>query len=61
MSTEPERRNRRSGVSGLAIAAGLFIGIGVGVLIDETAAGVLLGLGGGFVGMIVLRLVLGDW
>ena len=34
--------------SGLLIAAGLFIGIGVGMLIGNTGAGTVIGLGVGF-------------
>jgi len=52
---------KRTGVTGLAIPAGLFIGIGVGILTDNTSAGVLLGLGCGFLGMIILRIILGEW
>jgi len=52
---------RTGGVTGLAIPAGLLIGIGVGILVDNTAAGVLLGLGCGFLGMIILRVILGEW
>jgi hypothetical protein len=52
---------KRTGVTGLAIPAGLLIGIGVGILIDNTSAGVLLGLGCGFLGMIILRVTLGEW
>lgn len=61
MSTQSEQPKKRKGVTGLAIPAGLFIGIGVGLLIDEVAAGTLLGLGGGFLIMIILRIKLGEW
>ena len=61
MSTKSEQPKKRSGVTGLAIPAGLFIGIGVGILVDNTSAGVMLGLGGGFIGMIVLRVIVGEW
>jgi hypothetical protein len=61
MSVQPQQTGRRSGVTGLALVAGLMIGIGVGMLAGNAAAGVMLGLGGGFVGMIVLRLVVGEW
>jgi hypothetical protein len=54
-------QKRRRGVSGVAIPAGLFIGMGIGFLIDDLTAGIFLGLGGGFLGMIVLRVLLGDW
>jgi hypothetical protein len=62
MSTQPEQpKKRKSGVTGLAIPAGLFIGIGVGFLVDNTSAGVMIGLGCGFLGMIILRVILGEW
>ena len=61
MSTEPQQSKKRTGVTGLAIPAGLFIGIGVGMLIGNTPAGVLLGLGAGFIGMIILRVTVGEW
>ena len=61
MSTQSEQPKKRKGVSGLAIPAGLFIGIGVGFLVGEIVAGVMIGLGGGFLGMIILRVILGEW
>ena len=35
MSTQSEQPKKRKGVTGLAIPAGLFIGIGVGFLVDN--------------------------
>ena len=62
MSTQPEQpKKRKSGVTGLAIPAGLLIGIGVGFLVDDIPAGVMLGLGCGFLGLIILRVILGEW
>ena len=61
MSTQSEQPKKRKGVTGLAIPAGLFIGMGVGFLVDNITAGVMLGLGGGFLGMIILRVILGEW
>ncbi|MEZ4501469.1 MAG: hypothetical protein R3C39_02470 [Dehalococcoidia bacterium] len=63
MSTDGPRRRRRgrSGASGLALVAGLFIGIGIGMLVDEVAAGLMLGLGVGFLAMGILRAILGEW
>ena len=62
MSTQSEQpKKRKSGVSGVAIPAGLLIGLGVGLLTDNVAAGVLIGLGCGFLGLIILRLILGEW
>jgi len=61
MSTQPEQPKKRKGVSGLAIPAGLFIGMGVGFVVDNITAGLFIGLGGGFVGMIIVRAILGEW
>ena len=61
MSTQSEQPKRGKGVTGLAIPAGLLIGLGVGLLVDNTAAGVLIGLGCGFLGMTILRVILGEW
>jgi hypothetical protein len=61
MSAQPEEPKKRKGITGLAIPAGLFIGMGVGFLIDNITAGIFLGLGGGFLTMIILRLIIGEW
>ncbi|UCG82806.1 MAG: hypothetical protein JSW38_11575 [Dehalococcoidia bacterium] len=61
MSTQIEQPKKRTGATGLAIPAGLLIGIGIGLLVDNTAAGVLIGLGCGFLGMMVLRVTFGEW
>ena len=61
MSTQPEQPKKRTGVTGVAIPAGLFIGMGAGLLVDNMTAGIFLGLGSGFLGMIVLRVILGEW
>jgi len=61
MPTQSGQPKSRAGVTGLAIPAGLLIGIGVGMLVDDIPAGVLIGLGCGFLGLIILRLTVGDW
>lgn len=61
MSTQSEEPNKHKGVSGLAIPAGLFIGLGVGFLINNIVAGLFLGLGGGFLVMLIARARLGEW
>jgi hypothetical protein len=58
-SEQPKKKGK--GVTGLAIPAGLLIGLGVGLAVDNTAAGILIGLGCGFLGMIVIRVIVGDW
>lgn len=61
MSNQPERPRNRSGASGLAIPAGLLIGLGFGMLAGNVAAGVMLGLGVGFLGMMITRAITGEW
>ena len=62
MSTQSEQpKKRKSGVTGVAIPAGLLIGIGVGFLVDEIVAGTMIGLGCGFLLMIIVRAILGEW
>ena len=61
MSTQSEQPKKRKGVTGLAIPAGLFIGMGFGFLVGNITAGIFLGLGGGFLIMIILRIKIGEW
>ncbi len=61
MPTQSEQPKKHKGVSGVAIPAGLFIGMGVGFLIDNITAGIFLGLGGGFLIMLIVRVKLGEW
>ena len=62
MSTQPEQpKKRKSSITGVAIPAGILIGLGIGLLTDNVAAGVLIGLGCGFLGLIILRVILGEW
>lgn len=60
MSTQSEDSKKQWGITGVAIPAGLFIGLGVGFMIGNIPAGIFLGLGGGFfimmIGMLVLRI-----
>ncbi len=60
MSTQSEETKKQWGVTGVAIPAGLFIGMGFGFLVNNITAGIFLGLGGGFlvmfIGMLILRI-----
>jgi hypothetical protein len=56
-----EKQKKDKGMSGVAIPAGLFIGMGVGFLIDELVAGLFIGLGAGFLIMLIIRAVRGEW
>jgi len=48
---------KESNPSGLFIPAGLFVGMGVGFLIDELVAGLMLGLGAGFLVMAIMSYI----
>ena len=61
MSEQSEQPKKDKGISGLAIPAGLFIGMGVGFLIDELVAGLFIGLGVGFLIMLIVRAMRGEW
>lgn len=51
---KPEKK-KSSGIYGVALPAGLFIGMGVGFLIDELVASMFIGIGIGFLVMMVAR------
>lgn len=61
MSTQSGQPKRKKGITGLAIPGGLFIGMGVGFLIDNITAGIFLGLGGGFLVMLYFAARYGEW
>ena len=61
MSTQSEQPKKRKGVTGLAMPAGLLIGMGVGFLVDNITAGIFIGLGGGFLVMLIVYAILGEW
>ena len=61
MSAQPEQPKKQKGVTGVAIPAGLFIGMGIGFAVDNLVAGLFIGLGAGFFTMIILRIILGEW
>ena len=61
MSPQSEQPKKQKGVSGLAIPAGLFIGMGLGFLTDNLVPGLFIGLGGGFLVMLIVRIKVGEW
>ena len=58
MSTQSEEQKKQWGITGVAVPAGLFIGMGIGFLIGNITAGIFLGLGGGFLVMLIGMLIL---
>lgn len=49
---------KKNDPSGLFIPAGIFIGMGIGFLLDNVVMGLFFGLGIGFLGMAIAQLVL---
>jgi len=45
---EEKKEKEKSGRGGLFIPAGLFLGFGIGFLVNNVAAGMFIGLGVGF-------------
>ena len=58
MPTQSDDQKKHWNITGVAIPAGLLIGIGVGFLIDNIPAGLFIGLGGGFLAMMIGMLIL---
>jgi len=64
MSAQSDDQKKQWGITGVAIPAGLFIGMGIGFMVDNITGGISLGLGGGFlvmmIGMLILRIKSGE-
>ncbi len=58
MSKQPDDLKKHWNITGVAIPAGVLIGLGVGFLINNIPAGLFLGLGGGFLVMMIAMLIL---
>jgi hypothetical protein len=58
MSPQSEEQKNQWGITGVAIPAGLFVGMGIGFLVDNIAAGIFIGLGSGFLIMLIGMLIL---
>jgi hypothetical protein len=60
MANEQQKPDRK-GVSGLVFVGCLMIGLAIGFLIGNVAAGLLGGLGVGFIAMAIARYITGEW
>ena len=60
MPTQSEDEKKQWGITGVAIPAGVLLGLGIGFLVDNITAGLFIGLGCGFlvmmIGMLILRI-----
>jgi hypothetical protein len=59
MTDETEENKKKWEVSGICIPAGLFIGMGIGWALGHLVPGMFIGLGAGFLGMVLVRLKTG--
>lgn len=59
--TNNKQEPKRTGISGLVFVGCLMIGLAIGFLIGNIAAGVLGGLGVGFIAMAIARYLTGEW
>ena len=58
MSSQSDDQKKHWNITGVAIPAGVLIGLGIGFLVDNIPAGIFLGLGGGFLAMMIGMLIL---
>ena len=59
MADDTEETRNKWAVVGLFVPAGLFIGMGVGWALGYIVQGLIIGLGAGFLGMALARLISG--
>ncbi len=59
MAKKTVKKQTKDEYEGLFIPAGIFLGLGIGMIFDATGAGVILGLGVGFLGMAIARMIKG--
>jgi hypothetical protein len=60
MSGEKQEPDRK-GISGLVFVGCLMLGLAIGFLTGNMAAGLFAGLGVGFIGMGIVRYSTGEW
>ncbi len=58
MSPQSEEMKKQWSITGLAVPAGVLLGMGIGFLIGNVPAGLFIGLGGGFLVMLIAMLIL---
>jgi hypothetical protein len=52
------KKEKKEGIAGILVPAGIMIGMGVGFLTDQLVAAMFIGLGAGFLAMFIAMLVL---
>jgi predicted lipid-binding transport protein (Tim44 family) len=59
--TNEKQKPERKGISGLVFVGCLMLGLAIGFLTGNIAAGLFGGLGVGFIGMAIVRYITGEW
>ena len=57
MGMEMEKKKKKEDISGIFIPAGALLGVGIGLAFGNPGAGVLIGLGTGFLLMAIVKLI----
>jgi hypothetical protein len=60
MDSEKQKPDRK-GASGLVFVGCLMLGLAIGLLTGYVAAGLIGGLGVGFIAMAIVRSITGEW
>ena len=60
MANNAEEKSRK-GASGLVFVGCLLLGLALGLLTGEVVVGIIGGLGAGFFGLAIVRLITGQW
>ncbi len=58
MPEKSDDEKKQWSITGVAIPAGLLIGMGIGFLVDNITGGLFIGLGSGFIVMMIAMLIL---
>ena len=58
MPEDSKDKNKQWGIAGIAIPGGLLLGMGVGYFVDNLVGGMFVGLGGGFLVMMIAMVVM---
>ena len=61
MANATEEPRKGKGISGLVFVGCLMVGLAAGFITGQIVAGVLGGLGVGFIGMAIARYKTGEW
>ena len=61
MTDSEKQKPERKGSSGLVFVGCIMLGLAVGFLTGNIVAGLFGGIGVGFIGMAIVRIITGEW